>query len=133
MSAHPNLTPLVNHLISTIFRSKCEKALAASDAIYYQRILHAVACVGLESAFRFDEGFETSIKARSFAIHGYAQRGKFPVNGAVEMRFLNASSQIMSNACGKVSEKIICTIDIIPAAALKNCKARGNRGSALDT
>lgn len=68
MSAHPKLTPLVNHLISTKFRSKSEKVLAAPDAIHYQRNLQAAACVGLGCVFKVDEGFENPVRALNFAI-----------------------------------------------------------------
>ncbi|KAG0064165.1 hypothetical protein BGZ89_009320 [Linnemannia elongata] len=122
MSAHPRLTPLVNHLISTKFRSKSEKVLAAPDAIHYQRNLQAAACVGLECVFKVDEGFENPVRALNFAIakiHEYAERGEFPMNVTLDMRFIKASNQIMSYAYDKDPETIFCTMEMLSAANTK--------------
>lgn len=46
-------------------------------------------------------------------MYQYANRGEFPLNLALEMRFVKASSMVMSNAYDEDPEAIYCMIEVL--------------------
>ncbi|KAF9085124.1 hypothetical protein BGX23_009957 [Mortierella sp. AD031] len=122
MAAMPKTTPLINSGISTVSKTGFEKILEAPDAIHYQGNIKDMVCVGAECIFKVDEGFEKASKAWKFVIdkiQEYGDRGEYPVNMIMDMRFIKSSDQIMSYVYDEDPEAIFCTIEILSAAKTK--------------
>ncbi|KAF9940978.1 hypothetical protein BGZ67_006216 [Mortierella alpina] len=101
MTANPSATPFVDYLLYSINNGDSEQVLYAPDAIHYQPGIDNIPCISTEMAFKVDEDFKNVVKAGNYVIdqvYEYAQRGEFPLNIALEMRFIKASSMVVSNA-----------------------------------
>ncbi|KAF9359336.1 hypothetical protein BGX34_008432 [Mortierella sp. NVP85] len=96
-----------------------EEVLYAPDAIHFQAGIDNMKCLDLEMAFKVDENFENVVKAWTYVtdqMYLYAERGEFPLNLTMEMRFVKASQMMMSNAYDDDPEAIYCMIEILSVA-----------------
>ncbi|KAI1290644.1 hypothetical protein EDD11_009133 [Mortierella claussenii] len=116
MAANPSSTPFLSHLIYSTLNTNSEQVLYAPHAIHYQAGIDHIPCLDLETAFKVDTHFENVVKAWRYVvdlIYELAKHGKFPLNLTMEMRFVKASTMIMSNAYDEDPEAIYCMIEIL--------------------
>ncbi|KAF9563752.1 hypothetical protein EC968_004779 [Mortierella alpina] len=119
MAANPSSTPFVDYLLYSINKVESEKVLYAPEAIHYQPGIDNIPCLSTEMAFKVDEGFKNVVKAGNYVIdqvYEHALHGKFPLNLALEMRFIKSSSMAVSNAYDDDPEAIYCMIEIVSVA-----------------
>ncbi|KAG0083387.1 hypothetical protein BGZ93_001827, partial [Podila epicladia] len=122
MAANPSSTPFVNYLIHSAVVNQGTQVLYAPHGIHYQAGIDNLPCLDLEMAFKTDNNFESVIKAWRYVIdlmYEYAHQGEFPLNLALEMRFVKASSMIMSNAYDEDPEAIYCMIEVLSVVNTK--------------
>ncbi|KAF9943625.1 hypothetical protein BGZ72_003648, partial [Mortierella alpina] len=79
----------------------------------------------LEMAFKVDDDFENVIDAWNFVMklmYESAGRGEFPMNVALEMRFIKASGMTMSNAYDDDPEAVYCMMQVVAKPEAKGFK-----------
>ncbi|KAF8936094.1 hypothetical protein EDD21DRAFT_365292 [Dissophora ornata] len=117
MAAHPSSAPFVNCLLFKAIGGKdSEVVLNAPDAIHYQAGIDNLPCLDMEMAFKVNEDFSNVVVAWNYVIeqlYEYANRGEFPLNLTLEMRFVKSSSLLMSSAYDKDPEAIYCMMEIL--------------------
>ncbi|KAF9958591.1 hypothetical protein BGZ72_000170 [Mortierella alpina] len=116
MAANPSSTPFIDYLLYSLNKGDSERVLYAPEAIHYQPGIDNIPCLSTEMAFQVDEDFQNVVKAGNYVIdkvYELAHQGKFPVNIALEMRFVKSSSMIMSNAYNENPEAIYCMMEIV--------------------
>ncbi|KAG0208410.1 hypothetical protein BGX28_000628 [Mortierella sp. GBA30] len=116
MAANPTATPFVCYLLYLAAVKESQQVLYAPHAIHYQPGIDNIPCLALEMAFKTDNNFENVVKAWRYVVdqlYEYAKRGEYPLNLAFEMRFLKASSMIMSNAYDDDPESVYCMVEVI--------------------
>ncbi|KAG0268845.1 hypothetical protein BGZ96_006631, partial [Linnemannia gamsii] len=75
-------------------------------------------CMALEMGFKVNEDFSNVVVAWNYVIdqmYEYAQRGEFPINLPMEIRFVKSSSMLMSNAYDTDPDAIYCMIEVLAA------------------
>lgn len=117
MAANPKSTPFVNWLLfSAVGGKDADVVLEAPDAIHYQAGIDNLPCVDLEMAFKVNEDFSNVVVAWNYVIdqlYEYANRGEFPLNLTLEMRFVKSSTMLMSAAYDTDPEAIYCMIEVL--------------------
>ncbi|KAF9916361.1 hypothetical protein BGZ65_000309, partial [Modicella reniformis] len=116
MVAHPRLTPSVNKNMYSAMIRESDDVLFAPDAIHYLSTVGRVKSWDMEFAFKVDENYENVVRASNFVIeqmYEHAQRGEFPFNMPLEMRFIKASQMMMSNAYDDDPEAVYCTMEVL--------------------
>ncbi|KAG0281331.1 hypothetical protein BGZ95_004968 [Linnemannia exigua] len=117
MAANPSCTPFVNWLTFSALGGKdTEEVLEAPDAIHYQAGIDNLPCVDLEMAFKVNEDFSNVVVAWNYVInqlYEHANRGEYPFNLTMEMRFVKSSTMLMSAAYDTDSEAIYCMIEVL--------------------
>ncbi|KAF9136624.1 hypothetical protein BGX30_011029 [Mortierella sp. GBA39] len=117
MAANPKSTPFVNWLLfSAVGGKDSDEVLEAPDAIHYQAGIDNLPCVDLEMAFKVNEDFSNVVVAWNYVIdqlYEYANRSEFPFNLTLEMRFVKASTMLMSAAYDTDPEAIYCTVEVL--------------------
>ncbi|KAF9963102.1 hypothetical protein BGZ70_007628 [Mortierella alpina] len=119
MAANPAATPFMDYLLYWINKGESENVLYAPEAIHYQAGIDNIPCLATEMAFKVDEGFKNVVKAGNYVVdqvYELAHQGKFPLNLALEMRFVKSSSMVVSNAYDDDPEAICCMIEIVSGA-----------------
>ncbi|KAF9311951.1 hypothetical protein BGZ91_006675 [Linnemannia elongata] len=117
MVANPKSSPFVNWLLFCAVGGKdADVVLEAPDAIHYQAGIDNLPCVDLEMAFKVNEDFSNVVVAWNYVIDQlfeYANRGEFPFNLTLEMRFVKSSTMLMSAAYDTDPEAIYCMIEVL--------------------
>ncbi|GJJ77859.1 hypothetical protein EMPS_10218 [Entomortierella parvispora] len=122
MAANPMSTPFVNYLIHSALVHQGQQVLYAPHGIHYQAGIDNLPCLDLEMAFKTDDNFENVVKAWTYVIdliYEYARRGEFPLNLALEMRFVKASTLVMSSAYDEDPDAIYCMIEVLSVVNTK--------------
>ncbi|KAG0245330.1 hypothetical protein BGX31_007528 [Mortierella sp. GBA43] len=99
-----------------------EETLHAPDAIHFQAGIDNIKCLDLEMAFKVDENYENVVKAWTYVtdqMYEYADRGEFPLNLTMEMRFIKASQMMMSNAYDDDPDAVYCMMELLSVAHTK--------------
>ncbi|KAF9943810.1 hypothetical protein BGZ65_000229, partial [Modicella reniformis] len=98
MAEHPSSTPFVNCLLfKTVSYENTEAVLYAPDAMHFQAGIDNIPCLDLEMAFKVNQDFSNVVVAWNYVIdqlYEYANRGEYPFNLTLEMRFVKASSML---------------------------------------
>ncbi|CAO3575075.1 unnamed protein product [Mortierella alpina] len=117
----PKTTPYISYpLFALMPRDK--KVLYVPEAIHHYGGIELFGVTELEMAFKVDDHFENIIDPWNFAMHlmyGFANRGEFPLNLALEMRFIRASRMTMSNAYDDDPEAVYCMIQVVSKAEVR--------------
>ncbi|KAF9956465.1 hypothetical protein BGZ65_002690 [Modicella reniformis] len=116
IAAHPCSTPFLNHYVFKALEGDHEVVLQAPDAIHYQGGIDNVPCLDLEMAFKVDDNFENVVTAWKYVVeqlYEYANRGEYPFNLTMEMRFVKSSTKLMSNVYDEDPKAIYCTMEIL--------------------
>ncbi|KAF9896704.1 hypothetical protein BX616_006922 [Lobosporangium transversale] len=119
MLQRPSIAPLVIRTLYKAINMNKERVLYAPDAIHYQSGIEHVQSVCTEMGIKADENFENVIHAWNKVIElieVYQRKGSFPLNIAVEMRFVKASQMLMSNLYDTDPNAIYAAIEIITAS-----------------
>ncbi|KAF9548294.1 hypothetical protein EC957_006790 [Mortierella hygrophila] len=93
-----------------------DDVLEAPDAIHYQAGIDNLPCVDLEMAFKVNEDFSNVVVAWNYVVdqlYEYANRGEYPFNLTLEMRFVKASTMLMSAAYDTDPEAIYCMVEVL--------------------
>ena len=80
-----------------------ERVLTLPDAVHYRRWIELVRCGCIEVGFKVDDDFGSFREAFQVAqrlCEAYAQRGLFPLNLTLNVRFIGPSSALLSPAYG---------------------------------
>ncbi|KAF9964839.1 hypothetical protein BGZ70_005832 [Mortierella alpina] len=124
MTTFPKTTPYVCYpLFAMTPRDK--KVLYAPDAIHHYGGLELFTITELEMAFKVDDDFGNVVNAWNFAMslmYEYGNRGEFPLNMALEMRFIKASGMTMSNAYDDDPEALYCMMQVVSKAEVRGFK-----------
>ncbi|KAF9348357.1 hypothetical protein BGX34_002527 [Mortierella sp. NVP85] len=119
ITVHPCCTPFLNYSMFKMigWKDGSEAVLHAPDAMHYQGGIDNMLCLDLEMAFKVDKDFENVMKAWNYVIeqlYEYANRGEYPFNLTLEMRFVKSSLRLMSNAYDeKDPDAIYCMMEIL--------------------
>ncbi|KAG0215670.1 hypothetical protein BGX28_008916 [Mortierella sp. GBA30] len=116
MTVWPATTPIVAYLTGKMSRVTGERVYSAPDAIHHYAASGLVRCIAVEMAFKCDENFENVVRAWNYPInllYEHANRGEFPLNFPMEMRFVKASQMLMSNAYDDDPNAIYCMMEVI--------------------
>ncbi|KAF9561746.1 hypothetical protein EC968_005623, partial [Mortierella alpina] len=114
----PKITPYLCYPVYAL-KPRDDKVLHVPEAIHHYGGLGQFKIKELEMAFKVDDAFENVIDAWNFAMdlmYEFANRGEFPLNLALEMRFLKASRMTMSNAYDDDPTAVYCMIQVVTKA-----------------
>ncbi|KAF9955762.1 hypothetical protein BGZ72_003443 [Mortierella alpina] len=121
MTRFPASTPYLCYPMFAL-RPRDDKVLYVPDAIHHYGGLGQFKIQELEMAFKADDNFENVIDAWNFAMnlmYEFAGRGEFPLNLALEMRFIKASGMTMSNVYDDDPEAVYCMMQVVTKADVK--------------
>lgn len=110
---HPRLTPLFSRFTFKLTPSKGNKVVDIVEAIHYRRAIEHTRMGCVEVAFKIDPSFENvtwAIKQVFTRVKSYAQRGEYPMNVVMNVRFIHNSNCWLSPAFG---EGHTCYIEIL--------------------
>ncbi|KAF9359339.1 hypothetical protein BGX34_008435, partial [Mortierella sp. NVP85] len=122
MASNPHHTQSMKWVMFSMVINRVNKVLYAPDAIHFLDGVDNVHSTDMEMAFKVDENYENVVKAWSFVIeemYGHASRGEFPLNIAIEMRFIKSSQMMMSYAYDDDPEAVYCMIEVLSATGTK--------------
>ncbi|KAF9301432.1 hypothetical protein BGZ74_006728 [Mortierella antarctica] len=127
MPRHPELTPFLSCLMFDMAKDgDRDEVLEIRNAIHYQQGIDNIPCLDMEMGFKCDDNFGNVVRAWNYVIdqlYEYANRNEFPFNLTLEMRFVKASSQMMSNAFDTDPEAIYCMMEILSVTNTKGFEA----------
>ncbi|KAF9206078.1 hypothetical protein BGZ49_003047 [Haplosporangium sp. Z 27] len=118
MAKHPSSTPTLIPLMYQAVSKDSSIVLHAPNAIHYRTGISHMPCLDVEMIFKVDADFENVVTAWKYVIdeiYAYAKLGKYPINLTMEMRFIKASSMLMSPMYDEDPEAIFCTIEVLSA------------------
>ncbi|KAG0214394.1 hypothetical protein BGX33_002229 [Mortierella sp. NVP41] len=117
VAAFPSTAPFCNYLIyKLIVHTDREQVLEAPDAIHYQAGIGNIPCLDMEMAFKVNDDFSNVVEAWNYVIdqlYEYANRGEYPFNLIMEMRFVKSSTMLMSPAYDTDPDAIYCMMEIL--------------------
>ncbi|KAK3813139.1 MAG: hypothetical protein J3Q66DRAFT_43056 [Benniella sp.] len=122
MAAHPGSTSFINRVMFPMVIKEVEKVQYAPDALHFLDGVDHLKCLVLGMALKADANFENVVKAWNFVIdeiYEHARRGEFPLNIAIEMRFVKSSQMMLSNAYDEDPEAIYCMYEVVTAVGTK--------------
>ncbi|MCI0553892.1 MAG: FAD-binding protein [Anaerolineae bacterium] len=112
-STFPRLTPGLSRFTFKVTPSKGDKVVDIVEAIHYRRAIEVAKMGCVEVAFKIDSGFDNvkwAIQAVMKRVEAYAQRGEYPMNVTMNVRFIHNSNCLLSPAFG---EGHTCYIEIL--------------------
>ncbi|KAF9961432.1 hypothetical protein BGZ72_003689 [Mortierella alpina] len=113
--ANPSSTPLILHLAHALLGKQADLVQHVPSAIHFIGGEDFFQHVNMGFAFKADINFENVVNASKYVIdliYEYALRGIFPLNIALELRFVKSSGMIMSHAYDEDPDAIYCMIEI---------------------
>ncbi|KAF9997459.1 hypothetical protein BGZ79_008852 [Entomortierella chlamydospora] len=123
MALNPASTPFIVPILYQAVSRDTSVVLHAPNAIHYRAGIEKMPCLDVEMIFKVDSNFENVVKAWRYVIdeiYNYAKVDKYPINLTMEMRFIKASSMLMSPAYDEDPEAIYCTIEVLSAVNTKD-------------
>ncbi|KAF9158055.1 hypothetical protein DFQ26_008024 [Actinomortierella ambigua] len=116
IAAHPSLTRPVLHVVHTIMGTSSESVLQAPNAIHFTGGSETLVHLDMGFAFKTDRDFANVVQASKYVIdlmYEYAHQGVFPLNIALNLRFVKSSAMIMSHVYDEDPEAIYCMIELL--------------------
>ncbi|KAF9291316.1 hypothetical protein BGZ68_004404 [Mortierella alpina] len=124
MTRFPKTTPYICYPLYAM-KPRDNKVLYVPEAIHHYGGLGMFKILELEMAFKADDDFKNVVDAWNFVMelmYEFANRGEYPLNIALEMRFLKASSMTMSNAYDDDPEAVYCMMQVVTKAEARGFK-----------
>ncbi|MEM7536913.1 MAG: D-arabinono-1,4-lactone oxidase [Chloroflexota bacterium] len=112
----PRITPFMGRIMMLILQ-KHNHIVPIADWVHHRRNVDSVRMGNIEIAFKLDDDFTSFFQAwESFETitNTYAQAGKYPMNVALNVRFLHNSTALLSPAHGDGHTcyiEVLCLID----------------------
>ncbi|KAF8976672.1 hypothetical protein BGZ46_008064 [Entomortierella lignicola] len=122
MATSPSTTPYIIPLLYQAVAADSSVVLHAPNAIHYRAGVENMPCLELELAIKMDDNFENVATAWNYVvdqIYTNANAGKYPLNIAIEMRFVKSSSMLMSPVYDEDPNAIYAMIDILSVVNTK--------------